>query len=122
MGRDKKPTGRKQEAAAPELLPSYIKSGHNGVSLTVRAKPGSKIRSISLSDTAVEVSVDAPARDGEANEGIVEYLAEVLGVRKREISLSVGSKSRDKVLLVTGLSANDALHRLQAASAPPPSH
>lgn len=63
--------------------------------------------------------MDAPARDGEANEGIVEYLAEALRVRKREISLSIGSKSRDKILLVEGLSAQEALHRLQAASGLP---
>jgi uncharacterized protein len=76
-----------------------------------------QVRNISLSDDAVEVSIDAPARDGEANEGIVEYLAEVLGVHKRGVSLAIGSKSREKIISVAGMSAAEAVHRLQAAAA-----
>lgn len=75
-----------------------------------------QVRAIALTPDAVEVSIDAPAKEGEANEGIVLYLAEVLGVHKREVSLAVGTKSRDKVLLVKGLSVHDAFKRLQEAA------
>jgi hypothetical protein len=43
MGRDKKPTVQKKEAAASEGLPTFVKSGTGGVSISVRAKPGSKV-------------------------------------------------------------------------------
>ena len=46
------------------------------------------------------MQIGAPARDGEANEELVRYLAEVLNVRTRTISLDKGSKSRNKVVTV----------------------
>jgi len=48
----------------------------------------------------VGVQIGAPAREGEANEELVRYLAEVLNVRKRSISLDKGSKSRQKVVTI----------------------
>lgn len=49
--------------------------------------------------------------------GIVEYVAELLSLKKRSVQLVVGDKSREKVLAVTGLSAAAALQRLQQAAA-----
>lgn len=46
------------------------------------------------------VQIAAPARDGEANEELVRYLAELLNVRTRTISLDKGSKSRQKVVTI----------------------
>ena len=46
------------------------------------------------------MQIGAPAREGEANEELVRYLAEVLNVRKRSISLDKGSKSRQKVVTI----------------------
>lgn len=38
----------------------------------------------------VDVAIDALPRDGEANSGIVEYLAEVLGVKLQQYTAEVG--------------------------------
>jgi uncharacterized protein YggU (UPF0235/DUF167 family) len=43
-------------------------------------------------------------------------MADVLGLRKRDVSLSVGSKSREKVLHAQSITAEAALARLRAAS------
>ena len=53
-----------------------------------------------ISSDGVEVQIGALARDGEANEELVRYLAEVLNVRTRTISLDKGSKSHNKVVTV----------------------
>lgn len=53
-----------------------------------------------ISVDGVGVQIGAPAREGEANEELVRYLAEVLNVRKRSISLDKGSKSRQKVVMI----------------------
>ena len=45
----------------------------------------------------------------------MEYVAEALGVRRRPVSLAAGAKSREKVLIVSGVSAGELLARLQAA-------
>lgn len=70
------------------------------------AKPGSKIDGI----TAVEpdyvgVSIMAPPRDGEANEGIREYIAAVLSIKKRDVDVVKGDKSHDKVLRIESSAA-----------------
>jgi uncharacterized protein YggU (UPF0235/DUF167 family) len=61
--------------------------------------------------------VDAKPVDGEANAAIAEYIAELLGLKRREVSLVAGAKSRDKVLAVGGLSAAQGLERLRQAAA-----
>ena len=53
-----------------------------------------------ISADGVGVQIAAPAREGEANEELVRYLAEVLNVRKRSISLDKGSKSRQKLVMI----------------------
>jgi len=67
----------------------------------VSAKPGSKTDAI----TAVEadyigVSVQAPPMDGEANEGIREFLAFILGLKKRDVEIVKGEKSHEKVIMI----------------------
>jgi uncharacterized protein len=71
---------------------------------------------ISISGGKVDVAIDAPAREGEANAGICEYLAEILSVKKRDVTIAAGEKSREKVVLVAGLSAEQALQRLRQAA------
>ncbi len=63
------------------------------------------------------ISISACARDGEANQAITEFVASVLGLRKHQVILSKAStKSRDKVLNISGLSAEDALQLLIKAA------
>ncbi|XP_005795957.3 UPF0235 protein C15orf40 homolog [Xiphophorus maculatus] len=92
------------------------KSG--SVSITVHAKPGSKHSSITdVSTQAVGVSIAAPPTDGEANTELVRYLAEVLELKKSQISLDKGSRSRDKVIKVdSSLDPEEVLKRLRQAA------
>ncbi|KAJ4779622.1 UPF0235 protein [Rhynchospora pubera] len=71
------------------------------VSISIHAKPGSKSASITdIGEEAVGVQIDAPARDGEANAALLDFISSVLGVKKRQVSIGSGSKSREKVVLV----------------------
>ncbi|RZS22967.1 hypothetical protein BHM03_00055814 [Ensete ventricosum] len=85
------------------------------VAITIHAKPGSKVATITdVGDEAVGVQIDAPARDGEANAALLEYIGSLLGVKKRQVSIGSGSKSRDKVVLVqdaTLQSVSEALNK-----------
>lgn len=53
-----------------------------------------------ISANGVGVQIAAPAREGEANEELVHYLADILNVKKRSISLDKGSKSRQKMVTI----------------------
>ncbi|KAM4734026.1 UPF0235 protein C15orf40 homolog isoform 2-T2 [Anableps anableps] len=92
------------------------KSG--AVSISVHAKPGSKHSGITdVSAQAVGVSIAAPPTDGEANTELVRYLAEVLELKKSQISLDKGSRSRDKVIRVdSSLDPEEVLRRLRQAA------
>lgn len=59
------------------------------------------------------VSVQAPAVDGRANEAVVAALARAFGVQRGSVSIVRGSRSRTKVVEVTGADAG-VLHALLA--------
>ena len=63
---------------------------------------------------AVKVKVAAPAVEGKANEALLEFIADRLGVHRRDITLVSGDKSRDKVVEVANLEAGEARTRLLA--------
>ncbi|KMT09208.1 hypothetical protein BVRB_6g133100 [Beta vulgaris subsp. vulgaris] len=111
-GKTKTETSQPKEYEFPACLRSISPSS---VAITIHAKPGSKLSSITdVSDEAVGVQIDAPARDGEANSALLDFISSVIGVKKRQVSLGSGSKSRDKVVIVQDVtlqSVFDALNR-----------
>ncbi|KAK4264790.1 hypothetical protein QN277_025920 [Acacia crassicarpa] len=105
------------QSAKANNWPSCIRSmTPSSVAITVHAKPGSKTASITdISDEAVGVQIDAPARDGEANAALLDYISSVLGVKRRQVSLGTGSKSRDKTVIVEDVTVQyvfDALDKI----------
>ena len=46
------------------------------------------------------MTTNCPAREGAANEELIDFMSHVLGVKSRCITLDVGSKSRNKTLTV----------------------
>lgn len=61
---------------------------------------------------ALKVKVHAPALDGRANDALLAFLAEKLGVPRRAVSLLRGDRSRQKVVAITGLDLADVKQRL----------
>ncbi|KAH7566017.1 hypothetical protein ACOSQ2_022563 [Xanthoceras sorbifolium] len=101
-----------------ETMPSCIRSvPPSSVAITIHAKPGAKSASVTdVSDEAVGVQIDAPAKDGEANAALVDYMSSVLGVKRRQVSLGAGSKSRDKVVIVEEVTPQNVYNALEKAS------
>lgn len=48
----------------------------------------------------------APPKEGQANENIREFLADVLGLKKRNVSVDKGGKSKNKVIIIEGSGLN----------------
>jgi len=61
---------------------------------------------------AVKIKVAAPAIEGKANEALLEFIAEKLGIHRRNLTLIAGEKSRDKLIEIAGLDATEARGRL----------
>lgn len=78
----------------------------DGCTLAVRVHPGAKRNVIGgLHAGALKVSITAPAIDGRANDALIAFLAEWLGVPRARISLLAGATNRSKTLRITGKSA-----------------
>jgi uncharacterized protein len=79
--------------------------------LAVRIQPGARANEVigwiadARGGESLKIRLRAPAIEGKANAALVDFLAEVLGVRVRQITLEWGEKSRDKVVFVEGLTA-----------------
>ncbi|XP_023712182.1 UPF0235 protein C15orf40 homolog, partial [Cryptotermes secundus] len=72
------------------------------VVIRIQAKPGAKQNAVTeIGTEAVGVQISAPPVEGEANTELVKYMAAVLGIRKSDVSLDKGSRSRQKTVVVT---------------------
>ncbi|CAH1796140.1 unnamed protein product, partial [Owenia fusiformis] len=69
--------------------------------INVLAKPGAKQNMITdILPDQLAIQIAAPPVDGEANKELVKYVAKLLDVRKSDVSLDRGSKSRNKILSI----------------------
>ncbi|ESZ96830.1 hypothetical protein SBOR_2784 [Sclerotinia borealis F-4128] len=86
----------------------FLKIIKERVHLQCHVKPNSSARKAGIkpfSDTSssLEVCVTSPARDNEANEGVIEVLSSLLKCPKSDLEVIRGKKSRDKTIAVEGL-------------------
>lgn len=71
----------------------------NGVKLFVRAKPGARQSNlVAMDDEAAAIQINAPPREGAANEALLAYVSDLIGVKKSKVSLGAGGKSKSKVV------------------------
>jgi uncharacterized protein len=85
--------------------------------LPVRVQPGARRTALlgRLETGEWKLAVNAPPEDGRANDAVVELLAELLGLKRRQVIVARGHSSRGKLVEVTGMSAEEAERRLAAA-------
>ena len=73
--------------------------------LTLHIQPGAKKTELAgLHGDALKIRLAAPPVDGKANEALVKFVAETLGLPKSAVNLKSGHTSRRKVLEVVGAS------------------
>jgi uncharacterized protein (TIGR00251 family) len=78
----------------------------DGVTFAIRVQPRARKNSITgeLGD-ALKVALTAPPIDGRANDACIEFFAKLFVVQRSAVSIASGETSRNKVIRVTGLSA-----------------
>lgn len=93
----------------------YRITGDGRVTLTLHIQPGAKRSEFAgLHGDALKVRLAAPPVDGKANEALLRFLAEELGIPKSAVNLKSGQASRRKVLEVAGATAEAVSHLAQA--------
>lgn len=93
----------------PYLAP--LSDGTVLVRLHVQPK-ASKTRIAGMYDGCLKLAVLAPPVDGKANEEVVRFLSEVLGLPGRDIILKSGAQGRRKQLILKGLTIEEVRRRV----------
>jgi uncharacterized protein (TIGR00251 family) len=84
-----------------------------GCRIRVRAQPrASRSEVAGEHGEALRVRIAAPPVDGAANEELIRFLAERLGIARRRVTLVGGATGREKLVAIEGVEAEEARRRL----------
>jgi uncharacterized protein (TIGR00251 family) len=87
------------------------------IRFAVRAQPGARSDEIvgwtsnAQGGEMLKVRLRAAAVEGKANAALVEFLAESLGLRPRQVTIERGEKSREKLISADGLTLDELKRR-----------
>jgi len=93
-----------------------LHDGKKGSALAVRVTPRASRNEIVeiLNDSTIKIRIAAPPVDGEANEVLIEFLADILGVSKSRLDIVAGVSGRDKLIAVLDMDVDTAHSRIVA--------
>ncbi len=101
-------------------MPVWLSAGSEGGSeLTIHVQPGASHSALAGEHgDALKVRIHARAVEGAANAALTEFLADTLGVPRRQVRLLRGDKSRRKTLWIA--LPPEAIRRIIPAVPPSP--
>ncbi|KAF8359007.1 hypothetical protein PRIPAC_94002, partial [Pristionchus pacificus] len=118
--------GGGRKTPPPTVIPALLSDCTRSVeetekgkfSIRIHAKPGAKMSAVTdCGEEEIGVAIAAPPREGQANETLIEFMMQTLGVRRSEIDFDKGARSRTKVVVVSSdrVSRADVVERLKNA-------
>lgn len=85
-----------------------IDETEKGVTFHIRVLPcSSRCEVAGIQDDALKIRITAPPREGQANAESIRFLSRILGVKKTQVTIIRGHKSRRKTVAVAGLKSKD---------------
>ncbi len=90
-----------------------IQDSANGATFAIKVHPRAKKNAITGElNNVLKLSLTAPPLDGKANDACIEFFAKLLKLPRSSVTIASGQTSRNKVIRVVGLSAEDVLKRI----------
>jgi len=91
-----------------------VQESGDGVTFAIKVHPRARKNSITgqLGDV-LKVSLTSPPIDGRANQACIEFFAKLLKVPRSSVTIASGQSSRNKVVRVAGLTADEVRQRLE---------
>jgi uncharacterized protein (TIGR00251 family) len=87
------------------------------ITLTLHIQPGAKKTEFAgLHGDALKIRLAAPPVDGKANEALLRFVGETLGLPRAAVSLKSGQASRRKVLEICGATLEAVAHLAETRS------
>ena len=91
-------------------LPFYLKTTSKGLMLTLWIQPGARKTGWSgFHGQLPKLMIQAPPVEGAANQSCINFLVQWFGIKKSEVVLLKGEKSRSKVFLLKDLTLEKGL-------------
>lgn len=90
------------------------KQGIPEVIMPIRVIPRSNKNEVSevLDDGRIKIRLTAPPLDGRANDALIEFLAEILGVAEWQVTIKKGHTSRDKLVSIQNMDKDKVWQRI----------
>ncbi|HJX85835.1 MAG TPA: DUF167 domain-containing protein [Candidatus Angelobacter sp.] len=83
-----------------------IQETAKGLTFAVRVHPRARKNAITGTvGDALKLALTAPPVDGKANQGVVEFLAGLFQIPRASVTIASGASSRNKVVRITGATA-----------------
>jgi uncharacterized protein len=84
-----------------------------GATFAVKVHPRARKNAITGEvGNALKVALTAPPVEGKANEACIEFFARLLKVPRSSVTIAAGQSSRNKLIRVAGISAQELRTRL----------
>ena len=93
-----------------------LHDGKKGSALAVRVTPRASRNEVVelLDDGTIKIRIASPPSDNEANEALIQFLSEILGVPRSRLDIVAGLTGRDKLISVVDMDADTAHKRILA--------
>jgi uncharacterized protein (TIGR00251 family) len=97
-----------------DMSTNAIRESERGIIIRVIVKPNSKSKEFitEITPEAIYLNLSSPAREGKANRELIRKMAKTLGINTSSIALVAGHKNREKTLLVTDITQEEAIQKL----------
>ena len=85
-----------------------IKEFKNGLTFKIHVTPRASCATITgFQEGALKLKVTAPPTEGAANIACIKLLSEALKLKKSQVEILAGAKSRKKIVLITDINKKD---------------
>ncbi|MBT8490304.1 MAG: YggU family protein [Deltaproteobacteria bacterium] len=85
-----------------------IKNSSDGIIFTLRVVPrSSRCEITGIQNDALKLKITAPPVEGKANEECIRFLSDKLGIKKNRITIKAGHKSKNKIIVISGITKED---------------
>ncbi|MEQ8203823.1 MAG: DUF167 domain-containing protein [Smithellaceae bacterium] len=98
------------------MTPKFsVKESKNGLTFDIQVTPrASRAEIAGVQDDALKVKVTALPVEGAANEACIKLLAKELGLKKSQLEIFVGGKSRRKTVVVRDMAKAELEQKIES--------
>ena len=98
------------------MTPKFsVKESKNGLTFDIQVTPrASRAEITGVQDDALKVKVTALPVEGAANEACIKLLAKELGLKKSQLEIFVGGKSRRKTVVVRDMAKTELEQKIES--------